>query len=589
MKSSIIKYVSGCANLSLIMSLSGCLATGKAPVPTLNKDGKKEIVNAASFGFNTTDSTVFLQKAINSGARKVIIPKTDTPWISGPLRLRSNQEIFFEEGAVLRANDTAFRKIRCSLLNLDGLENVVISGYGARIEMNGRRYSIPPFYRGEFRHIIRMIESKNVKVFGITVSDSGGDGIIIGGGGKKHFSEDIYLKDLKCIRNFRQGLSVISVKNLVVENCLFAETAGTPPSAGVDLEPEDDAQCLENVVFRNCTMRNNQGSGFMIYALKLTEAAKPFSIKLENCVIDGSWEAGFELASITQNGPRGTIDVMDCEIKNTFGPGILIREKASDRLKTRFINCKLIDTSMGQKHPWAGKSWAPAETYWRLKEGPAELNAPIVVTCGRPHIGQKVGNIEFLNCDIIRQNPKRPTIILQTHNSLRVEKITGSIRLFEIDKPVIKDDSGCFDIDLSFTDAKNKLLSKFQKGDAPEYHKVKSDIKIETKLSGEYSLLEKGKTSYNVYMKPELKKSKYRLSFFYKTAPDFYGTMLLTNDDTNLYLKPNFGKWQKVELDNITTKKSGKLKGQILIKVSPSHNKLNKVAFKNWSLSAAEE
>ena len=37
---------------------------------------------------------------------------------------------------------------------------------------------------------------------------------------------------------YRNGLSIISAKNLLVSNCSFLNTSGTPPMAGIDIEPD---------------------------------------------------------------------------------------------------------------------------------------------------------------------------------------------------------------------------------------------------------------------------------------------------------------------------------------------------------------
>ncbi len=569
----------------VVLSCLNCMGNNNQAIEDL-KSGKRSDANVMWWGFNQTDSTAILQKAIDSGAKKVVIPKTEKPWISGPLYLRSNQEILLEPGAILQARDEKFVPIHNRLLNLNGVENVSISGYGATIKMNRHRYILPPFYRSEFRHIISVKGGKNIKILGVSLTDSGGDGIMLAAGGNGHESPaNILIKDVKCLRNFRQGLSVISAVNLRVENCLFAETGGTKPGSGVDLEPESDKDCLENVVFSNCRIENNQGSGFQIYAFKLTRMAKPFSVKLENCIIDGSWEAGFEVGAITRNGPDGTVVLNNCEVKNTFGPGILIREKASNRLKINFVNCKLVDTAQGQKHPWAGSSWAPKETFWREKNGNADFNASIIITTGRPLIGQKVGDVEFVRCSIA-QKSSHPTVILHTNNKYRVEKIKGTIQLVGKNKPDIKADAGCYNIDLKFIDAKGNTIAEFKRDHPPEYAPVKAGIKIKNRKNGEYSVLERGKCSYDVFLKPEVEKERYRLSFRCKCAPDFIGRMIMKAGNISYCLKPVGSEWQELEFDNVTPQKSGKNKGQVIVSISATHNNTNRVIFADWKLEA---
>lgn len=79
-------------------------------------------------------------------------------------------------------------------------------------------------------------------VAGLTLENSGGDGAYISDGDDlvHDFASNITLLDLNSSFNYRQGLSVISVVGLNVSRCYFAHTGvggGTPPMAGIDLEP----------------------------------------------------------------------------------------------------------------------------------------------------------------------------------------------------------------------------------------------------------------------------------------------------------------------------------------------------------------
>ena len=66
----------------------------------------KDVVRVSEFGFDAEDSTRFMQAAIDSGAKKVVVDARR--WIVLPLRGRSNQEIFFEDGAVVEAKKGAY-------------------------------------------------------------------------------------------------------------------------------------------------------------------------------------------------------------------------------------------------------------------------------------------------------------------------------------------------------------------------------------------------------------------------------------------------------------------------------------------------
>jgi len=569
-------------SLFVICSTS-CLGINKLAIAEL-KAGKRTEANVYWWVDDKNDNTQALQSALNSGAKRVIIPYKATPWISGPLFLRSNQEIILAKGAILQAKDDAFHKINTKFLNVKQVENITIRGYFATIRMNRARYIQPPFYRSESRHIIDINGSKNIKIIGLSLTDGGGDGICISNGSEQYYSENILLKDLKCLRNFRQGLSVVSAKNLTVENCSFSETGGALPGIGVNLEPENDKDCLENIVFQNCRMKNNNGTGFSISAFNLTENAVPFSIKLEDCVIDGSWQAGIAISGITWDGPNGIVDIINCEIKNTLGPGIYVKEKSSTRLKIRFLKCKLVNTALGMKHDWPEKPWIPKQSYWLTK---AKLNAPIVIASTRPHLGKHVGDLTFIDC-IVHQNRSNSTIILfDLKHKNYAQRIKGTIKLLDHKRPYLKGQEICYDVNFRFVDADNKQIGWFLGKRWPTYTPIQTNIKVMSRKLGEYYSIRKGRITYKAILTPKIKAHDYRLGFRYKTLSGFQGHVLLKAPGTSLLMKATSNKWKTVALHGVELSKSGEFAGKIPINISAVHtsNRINQIGVKNWHLA----
>ena len=102
------------------------------------------VVVASCWGFDPEDSTEFLQAALDSGARKVIVPPmcddsyADCPvtqstgdhrWVTLPLFLRSNQVVVFQTGVQLWAKRWEYVATGDSVLNLEEVANVDIVGY----------------------------------------------------------------------------------------------------------------------------------------------------------------------------------------------------------------------------------------------------------------------------------------------------------------------------------------------------------------------------------------------------------------------------------------------------------------------------
>ena len=128
--------------------------------------GAQDTVRASAFGFNPEDATAALQKAIDSGAQKVIVDNTGKDWITRPLFLRSNQEIIFEDGVTLRAKKGKFKGVNDSLININDISNVIIRGEGAvTLAMNKKDYDNPALYKfSEWRHAISIRGATNIKI-----------------------------------------------------------------------------------------------------------------------------------------------------------------------------------------------------------------------------------------------------------------------------------------------------------------------------------------------------------------------------------------------------------------------------------------
>jgi uncharacterized protein (TIGR03067 family) len=253
--------------------------------------GKRKEANAAWWGFDERDTTKALQAAIRSGAKKVTVPNMGKPWVVGPLFLESDQEIVFEKGVVVQALKDSFLGVEDSLFTADGKENITMRGYGAEWVVRKEDYRKAPYTQAQWRHCLTLLSCRNVNVLGLRLTKSGGDGIYVGRNPKKDARpscEDIHIKDVICDDNYRQGISVISVKKLLIESSTFQKTGGHAPMAGIDFEPNEKDEFLINCEVRNCTFKENAGYG-MLFALH-NIGKKPVSIRVEGCTCDQNRE-----------------------------------------------------------------------------------------------------------------------------------------------------------------------------------------------------------------------------------------------------------------------------------------------------------
>lgn len=98
----------------------------------------------------------------------------------------------------------------------------------------------------------------------------------------------------------RQGISVISAKKLLIEDCTFQKTDGTAPRAGIDFEPNGPDESLTDCVVRNCTFRENAGYG-MLFALH-NIGKDPVSIRVEGCTCERNREGPLWVLAPTAEG-----------------------------------------------------------------------------------------------------------------------------------------------------------------------------------------------------------------------------------------------------------------------------------------------
>jgi len=267
------------------------------------RTGKRSVAQASWWGFDAEESTAALQAAINSGAKKVVIEKMPSPWIVDRIRLASDQELFFEAGAEVLAKKGAFHGSSDSLFSAAGKENVKLIGPGATLRMRRSDYDGPDYNHAEWRHVLNFHGCTGITIEGLTLAESGGDGIYLGAGPGGAPCKDVVIRDVICDRNYRQGISVISAENLLIERCLLKGTAGTPPAAGIDFEPNSANERLVNCVMRDCTIEDNQGYALHIYAPNLNSASPPLSIRIENCVTRGTNARSASI--VVSSGPKG--------------------------------------------------------------------------------------------------------------------------------------------------------------------------------------------------------------------------------------------------------------------------------------------
>lgn len=384
------------------------------------ESGKRTDANATWWGFDPEDATAGLQAAIDSGAHRLIVPNMREDWIVRPIQLASNQEIIFERGTVVSAKRGEYRGKGDSLFTAQDVENLTIRGYGATFRMWKQDYITGlvleqydwhrwygQYPKAEWRMTLSIRGSKNVDVSGLTIKDSGGDGIYVDGGKEQRYSENVLLRDIVCDYHYRQGISIISVENLTVENCIFSNTWGTPPSSGVDIEPDLHEQRIKNVHFAGCQFIDNAGDGIEIFLAHTTHETEDVTIRFEDCYISSEHGSGIRVTKIGDKGPDGHIEFNNCTVDSTNGYGIKVQEKSLKGARLSFNDCRIINAATDRQF---NDEWVP-----------------ILLSLPKTDLVQTMGGVDFIDCFVEDNYDRAAVSFIQPESDLPLQDVVGTI------------------------------------------------------------------------------------------------------------------------------------------------------------------
>jgi hypothetical protein len=302
-------------------------------------------------GFNTTDVTDCLQTAINSGAKRVVVTNEGSPWITGPITLVSNQEVYFEDGTVVQAikNDANGKPFTTTtpLFMAKDKDTISLIGYNATLKMNKSEYT-----DGQWRHVISLSGCSNVVIKGLTCRDSGGDGIYLGAGyAAGSPCKNITIVDTTCDNNKRNGFAVISAQNVLVDRCSFTNSSGASPATGIDIEPNPGAsypQLLDNITIQNTAIQNNKLNGLSINLNGLTNSTTSVNMNFNNLTLSNN--PGIQIVHIYDTTVDGTIKFQNITIQNA-ATGIRIFDKSASNVSIQFQDCTLSNIGTTESYP----------------------------------------------------------------------------------------------------------------------------------------------------------------------------------------------------------------------------------------------
>lgn len=229
----------------------------------------------------TKDYTIYVQQAIDEN-QDVRFPDFPILINDTGIFLRSNSNLYFQPNSSLIMAPTD--NVRYTILTLNDLNNVNIYNptlIGEREEHLGTG--------GEWGTGLRINGSSNINVYDVDIKDMWGDGIYIGNY-RIIESNQILIENGHIDNVRRNGISIISGKNLTINNVIISNTNGTNPASGVVIEPNNQQEILDNIFLHNIITINNDKEGIVFNASKFLNPnmSKLVSINIINHFDDGS-------------------------------------------------------------------------------------------------------------------------------------------------------------------------------------------------------------------------------------------------------------------------------------------------------------
>ncbi|WP_243288548.1 right-handed parallel beta-helix repeat-containing protein [Geothrix terrae] len=277
----------------------------------------------------TTDDTAALQKAIDAvgGTGGTVSVPAGTYRVDAltSLLLRSGMTLSLDSGAILAAIPNGADNY--TILRVSGVSNVNILGgtlLGERSAHTGTT--------GEQGMGLRITGgAQHIAVVGVTARECWGDGFMVAD------ASDVTLCHVTADHNRRQGLSITGGNGVIVRDSRFANTGGTLPEDGLDIEP-NSGQTVNNVLITGCVFTNNAGDGIEV-GVPIAYSGLAF---IYNVVIESNTMSGNGASSLS-SGPRSGLEVSNTgghvvknsTVQGNAGFGIYLRNGVTGTTVTR--------------------------------------------------------------------------------------------------------------------------------------------------------------------------------------------------------------------------------------------------------------
>lgn len=217
----------------------------------------------------------------------------------------AGNQLYFPEGIYLV--DAAGYPTKRAVLYATGVDNIVLSGYGATIKfkdsaagpiglnfveivnaenalIEGLTFDGNRQNQNYGYHAIAFFGGKNLTVRDVYAKNMYFDGIYVRASDvndSNTYPERVLIDNVVCDACGRNGASIIGANGITVQNSLFKNTIGNP-GAGLDVEPNaSDIYGVRNLMIDNCAFVQNAGRGLVITGNAPVSTDTPYCVNAQ--------------------------------------------------------------------------------------------------------------------------------------------------------------------------------------------------------------------------------------------------------------------------------------------------------------------
>lgn len=168
---------------------------------------------------------------------------------------------------------------------------------------------------GEWGMGIKLGSSYDITIRGVKVTHCWGDGIYVGNSDEDDMCGNITIENCYISQNRRNNISVIWVDGLRIVNCDILAVDGTAPQAGIDFEPNETHENINNTIVSGCRFNGNAGCDILIAD---GSSGHYFDITVTDCEFKSP--AGFSYTGNLANATNSNENVVvrNCNFNNSF-------------------------------------------------------------------------------------------------------------------------------------------------------------------------------------------------------------------------------------------------------------------------------